>query len=534
MGGADARILEGQALEVGRDPEHRVHRREHGPHGAEGEGEPHVLEGEVGRRHLGAPVTAARLELLGRGSLKAVDRLLGVAHGEEGAGAPAPGPVPGGEVLRDEAQDLPLLGVGVLRLVDQHVVDAAVELVEHPVAVAPGQERQGLGDEVVEVERPEPGLLAVDPAGDLPGEGEERAGALHRADRLAAVVQRDEAGLLDDELVLQRRIDRLRHERALGSRLELLGEEDRQVVPQPLLVGGGLGGRDERRGALLVGRLAPLERLDQGRPARGRKALLDHRPLDALDCLVRIEPQRRLEAAQRRADPARVLQHLLAPDRRLDRGGEAVPGCVDADQVQRVREVAARALSRVRHHVGEGRGEHLAALALVEHREAGRHVRLEGDEVQKALAEGVDGVDLEPARGLHRPGEEGARRPQAVASRGLALQGLQLAGERRIVQRHPAPEPLEHPDRHVGGGGLGEGEAQDPAGRRAGEEQAQHPVGEHLGLARAGVRRHPGGRPRVRGPALVVDRLVRDVEAAGHAPSSSTPLASDHSFTRAR
>ena len=41
-------------------------------------------------------------------------------------------PLAGEELLGQRLDDRPLLGVGVLRLVDQDVVDAAVELVEHP------------------------------------------------------------------------------------------------------------------------------------------------------------------------------------------------------------------------------------------------------------------------------------------------------------------------------------------------------------------------------------------------------------------
>ena len=36
------------------------------------------------------------------------------------------------EFLRQALHDIPLLRAGVLRLVDQDMVDAAVELVEHP------------------------------------------------------------------------------------------------------------------------------------------------------------------------------------------------------------------------------------------------------------------------------------------------------------------------------------------------------------------------------------------------------------------
>ena len=67
----------------------------------------------------------------GVGALKAVDRLLRITDGEHLARTVAR-PSPAEEFLRQRGNDLPLLGVGVLGLVDQNVVDAAVELEEHP------------------------------------------------------------------------------------------------------------------------------------------------------------------------------------------------------------------------------------------------------------------------------------------------------------------------------------------------------------------------------------------------------------------
>ena len=64
-------------------------------------------------------------------ALEAVDRLLLVADGKERAHAFAL-PQPGEELARQRLYDLPLLAARVLRLVDEDVVDAAVELEQHP------------------------------------------------------------------------------------------------------------------------------------------------------------------------------------------------------------------------------------------------------------------------------------------------------------------------------------------------------------------------------------------------------------------
>ena len=65
------------------------------------------------------------------GALEAVDRLLGVADGEHGAHLLARAET-GEEFLGQGGDDLPLLRVGVLGLIDQDVVEAAIELEKHP------------------------------------------------------------------------------------------------------------------------------------------------------------------------------------------------------------------------------------------------------------------------------------------------------------------------------------------------------------------------------------------------------------------
>ena len=56
------------------------------------------------------------------------------------------------EFIRQRTDDLPLHGARVLRLVHQQVLDAAVELVEHPGGIGPlPQQLARAGDEVLEV-----------------------------------------------------------------------------------------------------------------------------------------------------------------------------------------------------------------------------------------------------------------------------------------------------------------------------------------------------------------------------------------------
>ena len=92
-------------------------------------------------------------EFLGRGVLERIDRLLLVADRKDRA-RERPRAGAGGEFVGEVAHDLPLLLAGVLRLVDQHVVDAEIELVVHPGGIDVAQQRQRLVDEVVVVEQP--------------------------------------------------------------------------------------------------------------------------------------------------------------------------------------------------------------------------------------------------------------------------------------------------------------------------------------------------------------------------------------------
>ncbi len=127
-----------------------------------------------------------------------------------------------------------MLRIGVLCLVDQDVVDAAVELVQHPAGADAAEQIQGLMDQVVEIEGAEPGLLQLDAAVDLGGELEQglRAGMGPGGpqpieDRLQPVALRDQ-GLLHGGR------HTLGAEAAIGLRLVLLREEDPAVEGQRL------------------------------------------------------------------------------------------------------------------------------------------------------------------------------------------------------------------------------------------------------------------------------------------------------------
>ena len=95
------------------------------------------------------------IEQMGRRALERKDRLLFVADDEhralEGAFAPVD---TGKELARQRPDDRPLFGRSVLRLVHQDVIDAAVELEQHPGGLRRiVEQRLGAFDQVREVQR---------------------------------------------------------------------------------------------------------------------------------------------------------------------------------------------------------------------------------------------------------------------------------------------------------------------------------------------------------------------------------------------
>ena len=171
-----------------------------------------------------------------------------------------------------------------------------------------------------------------------------------------------------------------------------------------------------------------------------------------------------------------------------------------------------------------GGGQHFVRVPLVHDREVGRQPGLQGKATEQGLAEGVDGLDVHAA--VQDTGEQAAGAGPSFFVRGVAEEPGQAFVQLTLRGRRPGPQALGHPVGHLGGGGLGEGEAEDAPGRGAGQNQGEHPVGQHLGLAGAGGRRHPHRSPWVCGPALGLLGIL------SHGPSS--PPATDHSLTRAR
>ena len=95
----------------------------------------------------------------------------------------------GEELGGQTPDDLPLLRARVLRLVDQHVIDAVVELVVHPGGALLAQQRERLVDQVVVVEQAAPVLLGLVARDHRVRDGQQRRGAIAAGDGVAPLEQ---------------------------------------------------------------------------------------------------------------------------------------------------------------------------------------------------------------------------------------------------------------------------------------------------------------------------------------------------------
>ena len=111
-----------------------------------------------------------------------------------------------------------------------------------------------------------------------------------------------------------------------------------------------------------------------------------------------------------------------------------------------------------------GERQHLLRAALVGHFEARRHVGLEREEMQQALAKGVDRLDLEAAGRLDRTGEEAPSEDEIGGARqSRAPVATTAARKSAVVVAASTSGQFREDDacRHLRRRRLREGEAED-------------------------------------------------------------------------
>ncbi len=479
------------------------------------------------------------VELVRRRTLEREDRLLVVADREEAAVAAAAGEA-GGELVGEVFKDAPLRLARVLRLVHEDVVDAGVELMQHPARVGAVEQGAGALDEVVEVEHAVQDLAPLVAGEGEVGESEERARALNRFGDPAPLAQHREALLLGHEVGLQ--VGPLLGESARHQRLRRaarLGEEEGEIGGHGLAAAAGAGRElrlcPHRRvpfgGAGPVGGGAGREKSGDLRPRPRPWAVIQHGAFDRGHGHVRCGTvgaeqggQAILRIASSRRAHGRAGAHGIA-DQLVDGGRRHLVG----DPRERRAERPGGAV-RLGDRVALGPGHQRRLARVVSHLETRGNVGLEGKQVQQPLAEGVDRLDLQAAGRLYGAGEEPAREQQGL--------GPGIGGARRphgraqalVVEVGPGGKRVEDARRHLRRRRLGEGQAEDLRRRRAAQQQADDALRQYVRLAGPGIGRDPDG-------GVGVARLqLRGVEVRwngdGHVALSSP--ASSHSRTRAR
>ncbi len=146
-----SRQANGAMTDLGKRRVDDVENRRHGP---EAQGQRQFIDDMTRARRTRLKAVQRFDEGLRAGALESEDRLPGVTDDEERARRAVVLVRLGLEIVLDDGLDeVPLSLVGVLRLVDQHMVDALVELVADPFGYALGLEkRTRAADQIVEID----------------------------------------------------------------------------------------------------------------------------------------------------------------------------------------------------------------------------------------------------------------------------------------------------------------------------------------------------------------------------------------------
>ena len=128
--------------------------------GPERIGERYGIETQPGCFESLLDVSSAMIEFARHGTLKREDRLLLIANRKDRALDAVARACAGGELGRQTIDDVPLSRASVLCLIDQNMIDAAVELEMNPARRHVGQHVIGLVDQVIVIEQAALLLLA--------------------------------------------------------------------------------------------------------------------------------------------------------------------------------------------------------------------------------------------------------------------------------------------------------------------------------------------------------------------------------------
>ena len=255
-------------------------------------GERHRIEFQPGILESFLQCPAAQIEFVRRGALKRKDRLLFVADREDRAQHAVARAGAGGEFGNDVGDNLPLPRAGILRLVDQHMVDTAIELVMHPARRDTVKHFQRLVDQVVIVEQAALSLLAPVIRRRGGGNVQQRLGAVAGRHRAAPLDQGADASAFRPESARQRRMavaEPLGQNRF--ARRPIVGQEHAEIFVDLRGPGSGERGAEPFR-MVLFGLVAGIEHRGNVLPSRLRQVWpLDDLALDVFDPVAGIDAE---------------------------------------------------------------------------------------------------------------------------------------------------------------------------------------------------------------------------------------------------
>ena len=276
----------------------------------------------------------------------------------------------------------------------------------------------------------------------------------------------------------------------------LLGQEAGDIVsPKRCPVGVTEPTGDSRR-APLVGR-APTVQILAGAAQAGmiEDAVAAGLPQNVRRGFPGLEPQTAPHARNQQPDAAMIGDGLRQPaprrEHRLDQRTEPALVHIFDQHRQGAAQRLFRRAAGADQHLLPRLTQQLGGGPVIQQVEMRRQPGFERKTPQNRLAKSVNGLDTETGGRIDDGGEQ---LPRARLHVGVGLPAVQVEQrlfQRRVIHHRPFAQPLDDAVGHFGGGGPGEGDAEDTVGRRAAEQQAQHAVGQHGRLAGAGRRIDP-------------------------------------------
>ena len=298
----------------------------------------------------------------------------------------------------------------ILSLIDQNVIDALIELVMDPGGSILAKKRERLVDQVVIVEESAAilGRLVVRDHGVR--DRDQRARAVTAHGSFAPLQERQEARLLGMQSIGKLGLGPLKRSGdQLPARIEIAGEKQFEIAVYAF----GAGSMQRcKQPALLILILfrADRELSCSASPQRRRQErAIRHFGLDALQAILRRNSERAAERGDRQFNTATVPDPVAYDVALADRlGDHFLERSVGRDRYGSCERAAERTFGSLCCFEEDGE-THLAQeaclLRRVEHFEARRDIAFERKLMQQPCAEGMNGLHLEPAGSLERPGK---------------------------------------------------------------------------------------------------------------------------------